>query len=674
MSVSGLPLGSLGNTTAMAWVPIRAGQDHLEQYTRKSPISALAELIWNALDAEATSVDVRIDLDSILDDGRELSYVTKITVTDNGHGIDPDKAQGQFSSLGDSWKKDLNGRSLNAKRALHGSRGRGRFLAYSLGDRVHWSSVSAFGGLSRRIEISGNAGRINGFQIDEITELSEALPTGTTVVVDTPQGRLLGPLLREDLLQQLTALLAIHLLGNPDLAVRVNGIRLDPEPLIDGSPVDVPLSVEPEDFSGHERPVMTIVDWIDSVRVPTGVVLCTIDGLSLIEADKMHFPGNVRCTGYLKWSGWATTGADLVLAQMDHPTIIDAGRQTLSNHIAIRTGVMRATIVDTLKQEHSYPYPEEISDPVQETERQLFDLLAVAARTSLRTGTPQSRRMTATLMQLALQERPESLDRILADALSLDDAEREELADLLKYTSLSRIVSAAAEVSRRLDLLATLRHVIYTPGVSAEMREVDQLHPLVKDNVWLFGESWRLSASEAGLTTVLRQVAGKDLAVEADLVRKGKQVLLPDGKRGRVDLLIQRTLIGPDDRQSRLVVELKRPSVNLGDEEFTQIRKYARALTGHPGVGKSQWSFWLVGSNIKDELKGDLSQKDREWGHVIANERYDVRITTWGHLLDQAERRLQFYKEQLIYSASQDESVERVRQLHEELLPPASSH
>jgi hypothetical protein len=36
------------------------------------------------------------------------------------------------------------------------------------------------------------------------------------------------------------------------------------------------------------------------------------------------------------------------------------------------------------------------------------------------------------------------------------------------------------------------------------MREVDQLHPLVRDNVWLFGESWRLSASEAGPTNVLR--------------------------------------------------------------------------------------------------------------------------------------------------------------------------
>jgi hypothetical protein len=59
----------------------------------------------------------------------------------------------------------------------------------------------------------------------------------------------------------------------------------------------------------------------------------------------------------------------------------------------------------------------------------------------------------------------------------------------------------------------------------------------------------------------------------------------------------------------------------------------------------------LVGASIKDELTGDLTQKDREWGHVIATEKYDLRITTWGDLLNQAGRQLQFYKEQLAYDA-----------------------
>jgi hypothetical protein len=659
----------LRNTESMAWMPVQAGQDHLQQYTKKQPVEALAELIWNGLDAEATTVDVNIETESMLTDTRELPFVTRVTVSDNGHGIDPDKTREQFSSLGDSWKKGLNGRTINSQRAIHGSHGRGRFYAYSIGDRARWSSVSRFSQGARRIVLSGSINQINGFEVDEVVELSGSPSTGTVVEINVPQGRLMGALLRDDLAEQLTAKLAIHLLGNPDLAVTVNGSRLDPAPMIEGTPVDVPIDVDAEDYAGKEQPVMTIVDWVDSVRIPTGVILCTADGLSLVELDKMHFSANVRSTGYLRWSGWGVTGADLLLAQLDRPGIINSGRQILSQHIAARTGVMRATIVETLKAEQSYPYADDISDPVTEAERQLFDIVAVAARAPLRSSSVPNRKMTVRLLQLALQERPETLDRILADALSLSDAERDELADLLRFTPLSKIVSAAAEVSRRLDLLSALRRLVYTPAVAAETREVDQLHPLVKDNVWLFGESWRLSASEAGLTSVLRLVARDDLAVEADLVRKGSQVLLPDGKRGRVDLLMQRTLIGPDDQQSRLVVELKRPSIKLGDQELTQIKRYAQAITDHPGVGSSQWSFWLVGADIKPEIKGDLVQKDREWGHVIANEKYDVRVTTWGSLLDQAGRRLEFYKEQLAYNASQDESAERVKRRHEELLP-----
>jgi hypothetical protein len=653
----------------MTWVPIQVGCDHLEQFAKKNPIDALAELIWNGLDAEALTVDVDVQIASLGDGPRDQSYVTKVTVADTGHGIDPARAQEQFASLGDSWKRTLNGRTLNNERPLHGSRGRGRFYAYSLGSRLNWSSISRFGDGYRRVEISGDVSRINGFQVDDVVELSEPSAPGTVATVYVQQGRPLSSLIRDDLELALTARLAIHLLGNPDLVVCVNGTRLDPRPLIEGSPIDLQLAVSVDDYVRYERPVLTIVDWIDSVRVPTGVVLCTADGAALIEIEKSAAPGNVRSTGYLRWSGWATTGPDLLLAQVDHGPIIDAAREAMAQHIDSRATQLTATIVATLKEEDAYPYPDQLTDPVQETERQLFDLIAVTARTPLRASSKPQRKMTARLLKLALQERPESLDLILADALALSEAERDQLAELLRHTTLSRIVSAAAEITRRLDLIGTLRHIVYTPGVASEMREVDQLHPLVKDNVWLFGESWRLSASEVGLTNVLRAVARDDLALESDLVRKGNLVLLPEGRRGRVDLLMQRTLIGPDDQQSRLVVELKRPSVKLGDKELGQIKRYARALAGHPGVGESKWTFWLVGSDVRDEIAGDLQQTDRDWGHVIATDKYDVRVTSWGTLLDQTVRRFQFYKEQLAYDASQDESVARVRRLHQELLP-----
>jgi len=656
----------------MVWRKIEAGQDHLLQYTKRPPVEALAELVWNALDAEADLVEIEIAIDSLGPASREHSFVTEVRVKDNGHGMTLEVADRAFPKLGDSWKLGLNKRSLHNLRILHGSQGRGRFFAYSIGNRAHWSSIYAKESVFHGIEISGNADKIDGFQIDDLGEI-QADKTGTEVRINVGQGRPNTALLRDDLHLLIIAKFAPHLLGNPDIQINLNGRPLDVLPLIDGEPIDVPLDIESAELGGYEQPVLTIVDWTDEMKESPGLVLCTADGASLVEVPKTSPPGNIRSTGYARWSGWDAPGvADLHVIPMQHPLVVDSARELLAKHVQERTGAMAATIVAVLREENAYPYPDEASDPVQDAERQIFDLVAVTARTPLSRVSRSQRKMTAQLLQLALQERPESLDLILAEALALSPTERDELADLLKLSTLTSIISAAAEVSKRLDLLMTLRHVIYTPGVASSMREVDQLHPLVKDNVWLFGEGWRLSGSEIGLTNVLRSVVGDDVALEDDLVQQGRQVLLPEGKRGRVDLLLQRTVIGPSERQDRLVVELKRPSVKLGDEELTQVRKYARALTSHPGAGPSHWTFWLVGSEVKtgrESIESELNQKNRQHGHIAETEHFDIHVVTWGELLDRAERNLHFYRDRLNYSASQDDAVERVRRRHEELLP-----
>jgi Histidine kinase-, DNA gyrase B-, and HSP90-like ATPase len=652
----------------MTWLAVHAGKDHVAQFANRSAVEALAEMIWNGLDAEADVVEVKFETARLGGDDRQLEQVTKIIVTDDGHGMTAERANTAFASLGDSWKKTLNGRTVNGMRPLHGRLGRGRFYAYSLGHRVRWVSTADVDGERQTIHISGDRAAIDGFTIDSPEPSST--PTGTSVEIDVEQGRPLGVLLREDLPVRIAVRLAPHLLGHRDITVQVDGQTLDPAQLIDGSPVDHDFDDLPaEALGGRERPVMTIVDWKDEVRQAPGVVLCNQDGASLVDLEDSAAAGTVRSTGYLRWSGWAESGADLLLTQMQNPAIIDAAKRVLAEHVGARTEALTATIVTTLKEEGAYPYSEEAEDPLMEAEREMFDVVAVTARIVLRNATRQQRKVSAGLLRIALQDRPEDLQVILGEALALTQEERSQLADMLRVSSLGAIVRAATEVTRRTDLLLALRHLVYDPALAPEMREVDQLHPLVKDNVWLFGEGWRLSASEVGLTTLIRQVVGEDVALEADLVFDGQEVRLPDGRRGRVDLLLQRTIWEPTGRPHRLVVELKRPSIHLGLAEITQVEKYAQALALHPGAGPGRWTFWLIGSDVKSEARGRVESRDRAWGHVVAHEGYDVHVMTWGRLLDEAEERLRFYREQLNYTVSQDDAFKRVQQRHRELLP-----
>ena len=97
--------------------------DHIEKIASGSPEMAIAEMVWNALDADATMVDVKFH-EGPLD-------IDEITIEDNGTGIPYKDVETLFKALGGSWKasklKTDNGRYL------HGRDGKGRFKTFILG-------------------------------------------------------------------------------------------------------------------------------------------------------------------------------------------------------------------------------------------------------------------------------------------------------------------------------------------------------------------------------------------------------------------------------------------------------------------------------------------------------------------------------------------------------------
>ena len=111
---------------------IQVQDDHLARLTyARKPIHAVAELIWNAIDADADNVSVSLRPGA-------LGGIDAVEVADDGHGIPYADAEALFSGLGGSWKQGGH-RSRQKKRILHGKEGRGRFRAFALGRVVDWS-------------------------------------------------------------------------------------------------------------------------------------------------------------------------------------------------------------------------------------------------------------------------------------------------------------------------------------------------------------------------------------------------------------------------------------------------------------------------------------------------------------------------------------------------------
>jgi hypothetical protein len=124
-------------------------------------------LVWNSLDADATEVNVSFALNP-------LGGIDNIVVADNGTGISKERAEHDFESLGDSWKRTTH-RTSTLGRAMHGKEGQGRLRFYSLAQKAIWQSIYKDGDTKGALNIETDA---DSLQTSTITELPA--PPGDT--------------------------------------------------------------------------------------------------------------------------------------------------------------------------------------------------------------------------------------------------------------------------------------------------------------------------------------------------------------------------------------------------------------------------------------------------------------------------------------------------------------
>jgi hypothetical protein len=643
----------------MTEVLLSVGEPKIRQFERKKPLAAVAELVWNALDANAKIV--RVTLHRSMMDGLE-----RIEVWDDGDGITPAQANESFREYGDSWK---SGKRHTARdlRILHGKNGEGRLYALALGESFTWDSVAEVEGKHLRTIVTGSRAHPTRWNISDPQEVST--PTGTIVSISVPQGKRLRALEADEAADNLTAKLAFYLLAYRDVQVIYGESVLDPERIIH-SQQDLELDLPPQyPNDTQNRPFVTFIEW----RKPTSerkMLICNAEGIALAEHGEDWHDSVVSFTPYLRWRGFngATTEA-IHMLPMQHAELLYAADQAIKKHLGMRRAEISSEVIERLKDEGLYPYTDANETPTHAVKRQTFDLVVTVARSALPARGIQ-RALSVNLIQAALEHDPTDLHAILDKVLSLSPQERQHLAALLDDTKLASVIAAASTVVDRLTFVAGLRKILANKVLRAELREVDQLHPMVAKNLWLFGEEWHLARTEVGLTSVLEEhleLLGDDVALEGKL----EPIAQGDGRSGRVDVLLYRN-IGDERSNDRLIVELKRPSVVVGKKELDQIKGYARAIVDNPQYRgtKTRWQFVLVTYNYKDnEIGRDIRQRDKPFGLADDHDEYQVWVKTWGEIFDSAERKLHFFKKQLDFEATDERVTQHLRETYRKYLP-----
>jgi hypothetical protein len=656
--------------TAIHHVRVEAQPDHLEALARAKPINALAELIWNALDADADEVMV-----TVVDN--DLGSPQRITVADDGDGLAPDEAEAAFGHLGGSWKKTRS-KTRRTGRSLHGRDGKGRFKAFGLGSLVNWETICKVGSDLLRYEIRGRRNTLNEFDIGPPEKASNARP-GTRVVIEGIEEPL-GVLSADGrAVEQLSEQFAIYLRDYPDTRILFRGQRVDPASVQKDF-----RTIEINDFDvGGGRlasAVMEIIEW-NFNKQERKLCLCDERGFTLHEIEAGVRPGpEFNFTAYLRSSYVAELHRENVLALEELNEglrrLVDHARDHLRGYFRERKAGGAAAVVQEWKDQGIYPFKGEPADPVDRARREVFEICALNVHEYLegfRQGPTKDREFTLRMIRTALEENPESLKRILDEVLELPKEKQNELAELLEHTSLSKIIEASKTVADRLSFLSGLEELLFEPENKKSVRERSQLHRILESETWIFGEEFFLTSSDESLTTVLRKHLDR-LRPSAKKSRKDalSAVRRDDGSEGVIDLMLAREI--PQygkNRRDFLVVELKRPDQKIDLVVKAQIESYALAVVKDErfDARNTHWTFIALSNEMTEDAKETVEQVDKPVGYFLIRDRYRVGLVTWAEIIHASRSRLEMLREKLGYVASKDQGIALLHAKYSKYLP-----
>lgn len=406
------------NPPSVKAIQVHAQKDHILSLCTASPIQALAELVWNAMDADA--FEIKVDLIQ-----NALGGLDAIRVSDDGTGINALQADAYFGYLGGSWKRDAGKTVLN-NRMLHGSKGKGRFKAFALGNRVEWrTTIRADAGL-RSFVIAGQAADPSRFTLEDLATPGPA--TGTETLVTETRASLGSLLDAPWAVQQLASTFALYLKAYPNVRLYFQGLLVNPVIVQHASRVYHLKS------SDGARADLQVIEW-KSRQGRSKIVFCNQDGFALHDVDAAVRPGSgFNFTAYLVSPRFALLhDANLLLLDDLQPEVkafLDAARDILRRHFRERREEMTADLLRQWQETGIYPYAGEPLDAEDAAARQRFNRFALTVRAyadNFEAFSILEKRLLFRLLRETLDSRGQAAADVIGDVLGLPVKRRKDL-------------------------------------------------------------------------------------------------------------------------------------------------------------------------------------------------------------------------------------------------------
>lgn len=610
------------------------GNEGIKKHFKTAEIwQPLFELVWNGFDAAATNVSV-----DLVQNG--MHGIERVVVKDDGHGIDFDTLNDTFGSFNDSAKK--------ANLALKGAHGRGRLAFHRLCRNVSWFTRS--GSIDAVIDVdAASIKEFFGRRLESNQQREELTVQGRGTLVELTH--FIGNLpemadLRDKFSVEFGWYLAVH---------------SEKKLLLNGIPVAVPAhdavrkTIEANDAVFEAQ----VIRW---ERRPTSeksfLYLMNSSGELVYKVhsslnQKPNFFTSVCVTS--AWGDAFSKERDLLKPDAHTPTSrtwrkfqaqLDQLNQSVYDEFLRQQA---EEVVQGYEADGYFPTYAGLDEPEKawrhQYAREMVRQIYIAdPRVFHNANKKQAKIIIRLLDRLAVSNENDALLDVLNDALDLDVASMEKLANQLRCSSLENIVASIEILQRRAAAVQQLRHIMNEHY--REVLETPDLQQIIENNTWLFGPRYEtIGAEEDSFTKIARRLREDVMArskVDENDVDGEEDV--PGAKR-QSDLFLARKFPTFDSSGQKIfkciVVEIKRPAISLNKKHLRQLEDYADIIKRHPEFKSEKMHFELIllgrqissaDTQIPSRLNSLIARG--EPGLVADDPRMKLYVLNWYSLLD----------------------------------------
>ena len=617
--------------------------------------NSIAEYIWNGFDAKANTVNINYTVDN-------FGSLEFLEIIDNGYGINHNKLNSKFKPFYES-EKSIKVSAPKHTSTMHGKNGVGRLTFFTFAHSAKWLTSFNDGKKNETNSIIINSNELTDFKVESVGNESDI--TGTIVtftniqISENEMDKVIIPFLIREFCWFL------ELNKHKNFKITINDIPVNYESNV--AERDEKISITYSDSKSNNKTIFNIkfIQWRESLHQEYSKyyflndkgnevykdhttlnkkgdeffhsVYIQSDYFKDFDFNSSENESQVKLFGKAKSSPeyrYLTKEINQILRQKRKPFLRQFADKLIEQYE--ETGIL-----PNYKTEWEEKYKKE---DLIETLKSLYEIQPKLF-TSLSIN--QKKTFVRFLDLLLDSNEREDLFKVLDEILDLSTKEREDLAKIFRTTKLNRVIETLKLIEDRYKTYYKLRDLVFNPDLKAD--EVHHLQKLIESHYWIFGEQYHLvTAAEPKFEEALRRytylLTEKDTSVEIDHQHKLKEM--------DIFACRQNTLV---DRIENIVIELKHPSISLGEEQYSQLHKYLQVISTQPEFNGSNvhWEFYLIGRKFStSKYIEDLIDTNKNHGIpslILSkdNGRIKVYAKKWGEVFADFEIKHNFLDSKL---------------------------